>query len=99
MSGITQAFLVGGVLLVVAGLIVWRTRRAGRSPVVWMREANSRIAHAIRRVELRAGLREVDSAGFCGAGPWPVVALMRASRAERCAACVRAVDELKGGSP
>ena len=94
-AGLSLSLTVGG-LFVVA--LVWAvvTRSGRRSLVVWRRVPDSRLVHAIRRVELRAKAPEVDAVGFCG--PWPVAELGRAKRAdERCPVCVREVEVLERG--
>lgn len=95
MSVITQAFLAAGLLIAVAGLVAWRTRRARRITTVWLVPPDSQIAHAFRQVDLKK-LDEVTAVRHCGT--WSVAELHVNEHAERCWPCRRAV-ELSEKSP
>lgn len=89
-NGLTLALLAAG-LVVLA--VVWIAVTRDRSTVQWMRPLGDDIAHAVPTVELRAELATVQALGFCGR--WPVAELIRDERAERCAVCVRAVEQME----
>lgn len=93
MTDTAWAFVVAGVLTVVAGLIAVRTWQVQRSAVWWLRPPGSPVAHAIPKAELRAGPVEVVAVAHCGR--WPPADLARDDGAERCVACVQATDRLK----
>jgi hypothetical protein len=93
MNDIAWAFVLASVLIVAAGLIAVRTWQVRHSEVQWMRSPGSPLAHAIPKAELRAGPIEVVAVAHCGR--WPAADLARDDRAERCMACVRAVEQLE----
>lgn len=95
-SATTQAFVAAGLLLVVAGLVLWRTRRARRMTTVWLVPPDSRIAHAFRQVDVKK-LDEVTAVRHCGT--WPIAELHVDLDAERCWPCRRALERLGEKSP
>jgi len=93
MSDTAWAFVVAGVLTIAAGLIALRTWQVGHSTARWMRPPGSPVAHAIPKTELHADLVEVAAVAHCGR--WPTADLTRDDHAERCMACVLAVERLE----
>jgi hypothetical protein len=59
--------------------------------ICWMVPPGSRIAHAFRAAELRAGPTEVTAVRFCGT--WPITRLTETAFAERCRACEHAIEK------
>lgn len=93
--GLTLGLIAAGVLFV-AIVFVAATRHDGPSRaagVVWMRPLGEDIAHAIPNAELRSELADVQALAFCDR--WPVDELVRDKRAERCRACVQAVERME----
>lgn len=93
MSGVAQACIVTGLLLVAAAVVAVKARRATRTSVRYMRPKGQEIAHAITKAELASELIELQALADCGR--WPVAELVRDDGAKRCVACERAVERLE----
>lgn len=91
MSDMAWAVVVSSLLIVAAGCVALRTWQARRSSVLWMRPPDTGIAHAFTRDELESELVEITPLARCG--QWPRKALVGDAEADRCVACVRAVEQ------
>jgi hypothetical protein len=58
--------------------------------VKWMREVRSRIAHGFLEVDLSVGFERIEPVAPCGG--FRVTDLQEDELAQRCAACVRALQ-------